>query len=170
VPSLNHFFSHFEYLADLSQLTKAQKKRNIVRYLSTEDADFWTQQPQWADASATWNDFKNAIQKAYPGSEPTKRNCISDMDALVGMTQRISIRNLEEFSDFYRKFCTIVEYLSSQNRISDREISTNFLHALPADLQHKIMFCIQVSDPNQHVDDPHTLKSLFDAGCTHPQR
>jgi hypothetical protein len=71
VPSLNHFFSDFEYLADISQLTKAQKKRNIVRYLSTEDADFWTQQPQWADASATWNDFKNAIRKAYPGSEPT---------------------------------------------------------------------------------------------------
>jgi hypothetical protein len=164
VPSLNHFFSDFEYLANISQLTEAQKKCNIVRYLSTEDADFWTQQPQWADASATWNDFKNAIRKAYPGSEPTERNRISDMDALIGVTQRISIRNLTEFSDFNRKFCTIVEYLSSQSHIGNREISTNFLRALLADLQHKIMFCIQVSDPNRHVDDPHTLKSLFDAG------
>jgi hypothetical protein len=43
VPLLNHFFSDFEYLADISELTEAQKKRNIVRYLSTEDADFWTQ-------------------------------------------------------------------------------------------------------------------------------
>jgi hypothetical protein len=86
------------------------------------------------------------------------------MDVLVGATQHIGIRNLAEFSDFYRKFCTIVEYLSSQKRIGNREISTNFLCALPADLQHKIMFCIQVSDPNRHVDDPHTLKSLFDAG------
>jgi hypothetical protein len=102
-------------------------------------------------------------KKAYPGSEPTERNCISNMEALVSTTQRIGIRDLAEFSDFYRKFCTIVEYLSSQNRIGDREISTNFIHALPADLQHKIMFCIQVSDPNRHVDDPHTLKSLFDA-------
>jgi hypothetical protein len=42
-PSLNRFFSDFEYLADISQLTKAQKKRDIVRYLSTKDADFWTQ-------------------------------------------------------------------------------------------------------------------------------
>jgi hypothetical protein len=40
----------------------------------------------------------------------------------------------------------------------------NFICALLADLQHKIMFRIQVSDPNRHVDDPHTLKSLFDAG------
>jgi hypothetical protein len=110
------------------------------------------------------NDFKNTIQKAYPGSEPTERNRISDMDALVGATQRIGIRDLAEFSNFYCKFCTIVEYLSSQNRIGDREISTNFIRALPADLQHKIMFRIQVSDPNQHVDDPHTLKSLFDTG------
>jgi hypothetical protein len=86
------------------------------------------------------------------------------MDTLVGATQRISICDLTEFSDFYCKFCTIVEYLSSPNRIGDREISTNFIRALPADLQHKIMFHIQVSNPNRHVDDPHTLKSLFDAG------
>jgi hypothetical protein len=86
------------------------------------------------------------------------------MDALVGATQRIGIHDLAEFSDFYRKFCTIVEYLSSQNRIGDREKSTNFIRALLADLQHKIMFRIQVSDPNRHVDDPHTLKSLFNAG------
>jgi hypothetical protein len=162
-PLLNHFFSDFEYLTSISQLTEAQKKRDIVRYLSTKDADFWTQRPQWADASAMWNDFKNTIQKAYPRSEPTERNHISDMDAPVGTTQRIGIRHLAEFSDFYHTFCTIVKYLSSQNRIGDREISTNFLHALPADLQHKIMFRIQVSNPNQHVDDPHMLKSLFDA-------
>jgi hypothetical protein len=86
------------------------------------------------------------------------------MDALIGATQRIGICNLAEFSDFYCKFCTIVKYLSSQNRISDREIFMNFLCTLPADLQHKIMFCIQVSDPSWHVDDPHTLKSLFDTG------
>jgi hypothetical protein len=84
------------------------------------------------------------------------------MDALVGATQRIGIRNLAEFSDFYRKFCTIVEYLSSQNRIGDREISIQFIRTLPADLQNKIMFRIQVSDPNWHVDDPHMLKFLFD--------
>jgi hypothetical protein len=56
------------------------------------------------------------------------------MDALVGAMQRIGIRNLAEFSDFYCKFCTIVEYLSSQNRIGDREISTNFIRTLLADL------------------------------------
>jgi hypothetical protein len=86
------------------------------------------------------------------------------MDALVGATQHIGIRDLAEFSDFYRKFCMIVKYLSSQNRIGNREISTNFLCALPADLQHKIMFRIQVSNPNWHVDDPHMLKLLFNAG------
>jgi hypothetical protein len=164
VLSLNCFFSEFKYLADISQLTEAQKKRDIVRYLSTKDANFWTQRPQWADASATWNDFKNAIRKAYPGSEPTEQNRISDMDTLVGTTQCIGIRDLAKFSNFYRKFCTIVKYLSSQNRIGNREISMNFICTLPADLQHKIMFRIQVSDPNRHVDNPYTLKSLFDTG------
>jgi hypothetical protein len=92
------------------------------------------------------------------------RNCISDMDALIGATQRIGICDLAEFSNFYQKFCTIVEYLSSQNRIGNREISTNFICALLADLQHKIMFCNQVSNTNWHVGGPHTLKLLFDAG------
>jgi hypothetical protein len=41
---------------------------------------------------------------------------------------------------------------------------TNFLHALPADLQQKIIFRIQICDPNRHVDEPHTLKSFFEAG------
>jgi hypothetical protein len=126
----------------LSPIGQQHFKCNIVRYLSTKDTNFWTQQPQWADTSATWNDFKNTIQEAYPRSEPTEQNCISNMDALIGATQRIGIRNLAEFSDSYCKFCMIVEYLSSQNRISNREIFMNFLCTLPADLQHKIMFCI----------------------------
>jgi hypothetical protein len=86
------------------------------------------------------------------------------MDALVGATQHIRIHNLGEFSEFYRKFCTIIEYLAKQNRIGAREIATNFLRALPADLQQKIIFYIQICDPNRHVDEPHTLKSLFEAG------
>jgi hypothetical protein len=86
------------------------------------------------------------------------------MDALVGAMQHISICDLAEFSEFYCKFCTIVEYLSNQNHISNWEISTNFLCALLVNLQHKIMFHIQVSNPNRHVDDPHMLKLLFNTG------
>jgi hypothetical protein len=66
---LNQFFSDFEYQADISQLDEAQKKRDFVQYLSIEQADFWMQRPKWADALATWAEFKTAIQKAYPGSE-----------------------------------------------------------------------------------------------------
>jgi hypothetical protein len=85
------------------------------------------------------------------------------MDALISTTQRIGICDLAEFIKFYCKFCTIVKYLSNQNRIGDWEIPTNFLCALLVNLQHKIMFRIQVSNPNWHVDNPHTLKSLFNA-------
>jgi hypothetical protein len=86
------------------------------------------------------------------------------MDTLVGATQHIGIHNLGEFSKFYCKFCTIIEYLAKQNRISTCKIATNFLCALPADLQQKIIFCIQICDPNRHVDKLHTLKLLFEAG------
>jgi hypothetical protein len=164
--SLNRFFSDIEYQADISQLDKAQKKQDVVRYLSIKQADFWMQRPEWADALAiaTWAEFKTAIRKAYPGSEANERTCILDMDALVGATQHITIHDLGEFSKFYRKFCTIVEYLAKQNRIGTCKIATNFLCALPADLQQKIIFRIQICNPNRHVDKPHTLKSLFEAG------
>lgn len=161
--SLNRFFTDFEYLATISGLGEPEMKQNIVRYLSTEEADFWKQQPEW-QSNATWLEFKTVIFKAYPGSEATDRTRISDMDALVGATQRIGIHTLAEFSEFYRKFSTIVVYLQAQNRIGNREISTNFLRALPADLQHKIIFRIQIKEPDRHVDTPHDLKSLFDAG------
>jgi hypothetical protein len=59
--SLNQFFSDFEYQANISQLNEAQKKRNIVQYLSIKQADFWMQRLQWADTSATWAEFKSAI-------------------------------------------------------------------------------------------------------------
>jgi hypothetical protein len=107
------------------------------------------QRPEWADALATWAEFKTAIRKAYPGSEANKRTRISDMDTLVGATQRIGIHDLGEFSEFYRKFCTIIEYLAKQNCIGACEIATNFLCALPADLQQKIIFRIQICDPNR---------------------
>jgi hypothetical protein len=121
------------------------------------------QRPEWADTLATWPEFKMAIQKAYPGSEANKRTCISDMETLVGATQHIGIHNLGELSEFYRKFCTIVEYLAKQNRIGTRKIATNFLHTLPVDLQQKIIFRIHIYNPNHHVNKLHTLKSLFEA-------
>jgi hypothetical protein len=121
------------------------------------------QRLQRADTSATWAEFKSVIQKAYPGSEANEQTCISDMGALVGVTQCIVIHNLREFSKFYHKFCTIVEYLAKQNHIGACEIATNLLHALPEDLQQKIIFRIHICNPNCHVDKPHTLKSLFEA-------
>jgi hypothetical protein len=160
--SLNRFFANFEYLATISGLGDPEKKKDIVQYLSTEEADFWKQQAEW-QSNATFLKFKEVIFKAYPGSEATDRTCISDMDALVGATQHIGIHTLAEFSEFYRKFSTIIVYLKAQNRIGNREISTNFLRALPADLQHKINFCIQIKELGQHVDMPHKLQLLFNA-------
>jgi hypothetical protein len=121
------------------------------------------QRPEWADALATWAKFKTVIQKAYPSSEANKQTHISDMDTLVSATQHISIHNLREFCKFYCKFCTIIEYLAKQNRIGTCKIATNFLHTLPADFQQKIIFHIQICDPNCHVDKLHTLKLLFEA-------
>jgi hypothetical protein len=69
--SLNRFFSDFEYQADISQLDEAQKKRDVVRYLSIEQADFWMQRPEWADTLATWAEFKTAIQKHTPVQKQT---------------------------------------------------------------------------------------------------
>jgi hypothetical protein len=161
--SLNRFFADFEYLATISGLGDPEKKKDIVWYLSTEEADFWKQQAEW-QSNATSLEFKEVIFKAYPGSEATDRTRISDMDALVGATQCISIHTLAEFSEFYRKFSMIVVYLKAQNCIGNREISTNFLRARPANLQHKINFCIQIKEPDQHVDMPHELQLLFNAG------
>lgn len=58
----------------------------------------------------------------------------------------------------------IVEYLSGKGRVGKREISMNFLRALPADISYKINFRMQITKPTQHVDEPYTLKELFDTG------
>ena len=69
---------------------------------------------------------------------------IADMDLLVGETQRIGIFTVADFSAFYRKFSTITEYLLSLEHIGNRDISTNFLRALPIELHQKIVFNITI--------------------------
>ena len=77
------------YLSELENLLAAanitvdkQKKLQACRYLDFESAELWQAIPTFI--GGTYDLWKEALYKLYPGAEADKKYTIADMNKLVG--------------------------------------------------------------------------------------
>jgi hypothetical protein len=63
----------------------------------------------------TFDEFKSAIFKLYPGSESECKWTIADMDKLVEEQLRTGILNILYLGNYYRVFYTITKFLLTKN-------------------------------------------------------
>jgi hypothetical protein len=59
-----------------------EKKKHACRYINIDTADLW-EAIQEFDVTKTFDEFKSAIFKLYPGTESKCKWTIADMDKLV---------------------------------------------------------------------------------------
>ncbi|KZT22552.1 hypothetical protein NEOLEDRAFT_1071155 [Neolentinus lepideus HHB14362 ss-1] len=85
------------------------------------------------------------------------------MDRLVGERVRIGIHNLADLSTFYREFLLITRFLRRRDLISEREQNRAFQHAFNQDLWTKVYTRLQIKNPEQAVDTPYGVASVFEA-------
>jgi hypothetical protein len=77
----------------------AKKKKHACRYVDIDTADLWEAIPEF-DGIKTFDDFKSAIFKLYPGSESERKWTIADMDKLVGEQLHIGILDVSDLRNY----------------------------------------------------------------------
>jgi hypothetical protein len=81
---LHRYFKELEVLFARCQVTNnVERKKHVCQYLDIDTSDFWQSINKYAPAT-TYESWKTAIYKLYPGSEDSHRWTMTNMDKLVG--------------------------------------------------------------------------------------
>jgi hypothetical protein len=161
---LRRYFEELDYHFKAASITDtAEKKRFAVRYVDIDTEDSWKLLPAYTDISISYEDFRTAIFKLYPGADEERKWTISDLDFLTGERTRLGIRNKEDLGDYHRKFLAITGFLVSKLRMSENEVKRAFVRGFPVELWSRILSRLQMRNPNNHPDDPWAVQDVYDA-------
>jgi hypothetical protein len=156
---LQCYFKKLELLFGPAQIVDdAEKKKHTCRYVDIDTTDLWEAIPEF-DSTKTFDDFKSAIFKLYPGSESEWKWTIADMDKLVGEQLWMGILNVSDLGNYYRVFYTITQFLLTKNHISEAEQSRAFIRGFQLDLWCWISCRLKIKLPDH---DPNNFYSLFE--------
>ena len=162
--TLRRYFADLELLFGACQITDdLEKKRFAAHYFDFETSELVASQPEFIDASKSFEDLKVALRRLYPGAEDDRKYSLSDLAALIQQWQQRGISNLADLGSYYRDFLTITRFLISKNRLSQLQQNFEFIRAFSEVIWTPIAARLQVKSPDHHPDDPYPISEVFEA-------
>ena len=153
------FFDDIDQLAETCHLSESQKIKWAIRYAPSGDRELW----EYFGTSSTWIDFQTNIRVLYPGSDRDRLYSHDDLTSLTETYAATTMDSTESFGKYYRAFCKISYFLKSKNRISDDEISIQFMSGFNFAFRKKIDAQLRAETPTHHPDDPYELSRIYSA-------
>ena len=98
-------------------------KQHALWFVDCDTAELWEILPEFADTTASYQQFVDAVYKLYPGSDAERRWSIGDMEKLVGEASRVGISSLADLGKYHRVFIAMTTFLITKNHISAAEQS-----------------------------------------------
>src|SRR6202789_1642438 len=137
-------------------------KKHACQYVDIDTSKLWESIPEYATGTS-FNTFRIAVHKLYPGSEDNRKWSISNMDKLVGEQLRIGIFNASDLGLYFRAFYNITKFLTTKNRISDAEQSRAFVRGFQPGLWSHIARRLEFKYPNNSPENPYPLDDIHEA-------
>ena len=138
-------------------------KGHALRFVDCDTAELWEILPEFADSTAPYQKFVDAVCQLYPGSDAEQHWLIVDMEKLVADTLRTGILSLADLGKYHRDFISITMFLITKNRLTAPEQSRTFARAFPLELWSQVSYRLQLKFPDHFPDDPYTLEQIHDA-------
>jgi hypothetical protein len=159
--SLAAFIDDISQLAAACALSDQDKIKWTVRYAPSEDAELWEMQTNYE--TGNWEEFKKEIHALYPGSTGDRKYSVANLEALTEKQATIPMETSEEFGRYYRAFSKVATFLKKKDKLTDREISAQFILGLSYSFRVKVRAQLKAQNPTHHTDDPYTLKEISTA-------
>ncbi|KDR81131.1 hypothetical protein GALMADRAFT_207976 [Galerina marginata CBS 339.88] len=161
---LKHYFSDLEFLMELAGvLTEANKKKHATRYVSMDIADVWETLAEYKTAEKTYENFKDAVLKLYPGADDDQRYSLADLDIIIGSHQRLGLSTLTELADYYRQFSAVTTFLVEKERLSELDQKRAFIKGFPPALWERVSQRLQLKFPDKYPDHPYEMEKVHEA-------
>jgi hypothetical protein len=160
---LPRYFSELETLMTAARVTEGQERKVLaVRYVPFEDSQLWSGLPEYP-APSTFEQFKAAVLKLYPGATNERVFTFADIDVIVGERLRLGIYTKEDLAAYHRQFLMITQYLISLDRLSANEQGRAFMRGFSTEVWHKVSQHLQLKLPDHFPEDPYALAEIMEA-------
>ena len=124
---LRRFFDDLQFqFARSGVVDEAEMKGHALRFVDCDTAELWEILPEFADLTAPYQKFVNAVCQLYPGSNAEQCWLIADMEKLVADTLRTGISSLADLGKYHRDFISITTFLIAKNRLATPKQSRTF--------------------------------------------
>ena len=98
-------------------------KQHALWFVNCDTVELWEILPEFSNATASYQQFVDAVYKLYPGSDAEKCWSIGDMEKLIGEASRVGISLLANLGKYHRVFIAMTTFLIAKNSISTTEQS-----------------------------------------------
>ncbi|KAG5348205.1 hypothetical protein C0989_010826, partial [Termitomyces sp. Mn162] len=169
---LPQYFKELEYLfADCGIADDTQKKEYASRYVSYDTAETWLGLPEFgnniiigndAPRPYTYQEWKAAVLRLYPGADASARYNLGDLERLVNQSFNSGLATLGRFSDYYRDFQRIARWLLANGKLYRNEERRLFQQGIPTSLWSKVVRRLEITLPNHHPEDPYDVDQVFE--------
>ncbi|KAG5732288.1 hypothetical protein E4T56_gene11369 [Termitomyces sp. T112] len=166
---LPQYFKELEYLfADCGIADDTQKKEYASQYVSYDTAETWLGLPEFgnnignnAPQPYTYQEWKLAVLRLYPGTDASTCYNLGDLERLVNQTFNSGLVTLGRFSDYYRDFQCIARWVLANGKLYCNEECCLFQQSIPTSLWSKIIRCLKITLPDHHLEDPYNVDQVF---------
>ncbi|KAJ7037746.1 hypothetical protein C8F04DRAFT_1256623 [Mycena alexandri] len=161
---LRKYFSDLAFLFSRSSITDScEKKLHTTRFLGLDDQDLWESVPEFADTSASFEQFTAAIFQLYPEADPSRRHNIPELKRLAAEFSITQLPSRTQLAEFYRRFYSIAAFLRAKQHLTEHEQSRIFCGAIPTSLRDPTHIRLQIKFPDVYTDDAYPLEGLREA-------
>ena len=124
---LCRFFDDLRFqFARSGVVDEADMKGHALQFVDCDTAELWEILPEFANSTALYQKFVDAVCQLYPGSDAEQCWLIADMEKLVADTPRTGISSLADLGKYHRDFVSITTFLIAKNRLAAPEQSHTF--------------------------------------------
>ena len=136
---LHRFFDDLRFQFTQSGVVdEAEMKGHALWFVNCNTAELWEILPEFADSTAPYGKFVDAVCQLYPGSDAEQCWLIADMEKLVTDTSRTGISSLANLGKYHRDFVSITMFLITKNHLTAPEQSRTFARAFPLELWSQV--------------------------------
>ena len=161
---LRCFFDDLQFqFARSGVVDEAEMKGHALRFIDCDTAKLWEILPEFANSTAPYQKFVDAVCLLYPGSDAEQCWLIVDMEKLVADTSKTGISSLADLGKYHRDFVSITTFLIAKNCLTAPEQSCTFTHAFPSELWSQVSYRLELKFPDHFPDDPYTLEQIHNA-------
>ena len=160
---LGQFFQELERaFMRIGMTNDVEMKDEVLFFVDFDVEQVWKLLPEYADATKTYQDFKDAILVHYPDATSMCVYTLCDMEALCDARKASGINSTDDLQIFHIKFLAITQYLMKKTLIGEAEQRRAYVKAFPLLLaavrsRLKIHYQAQEAGVLHHIE--HVLKA-----------